>query len=1026
MHIRNKLIIILLIFSFIPFLGLGLIEITRDRKTLKEQIGTSSLELSRSLMRHIDEYFYSKYINIQGWTKNKCLNGITSGDEYGNIFQFLAGLAEIHDEYYYITYLNTNGQVVASNNIDLKGRDMSTDAGFKKALNGNQVMQDVAFNEAAGGYAVVMSTPVWDIPEQSEIIGVLTVALKWDVVNEMITSLKIGGKEQTKANHIMLTNKDGMVISCFDKKEMFSNNLIEAGMKSAKYAQEHKEGYLTETSEHNLSSFATYTYSRKYKDLPHLDWNLILEQDPKIVFAVAGLSTKTLIITLLGTSTLLIIISFLFAKRISRPILAIVSATRAIGKGDLNTKIPIKSNDEIGLLSISFNKMVDNLKKSNSELRSSEEQNRNVLRTALDGFWVVDIEGRILEVNDAYCNLTGYSREELLKMSISEVEALERPEDTEKHIQQVIKTGSDRFESKHRCKDGRIIDIDVSVNYVRARGGRLFVFIRDITERKKAEKHVHAQHAVTQVLAESITLEEASPKILQIICTALEWDIGEIWEYDQQRKVLFNTEIWHVSSLKFPEFKATTKQITFPPKIGLPGRVWESAEPLWIANVVHDTNFLRASVADKEGLHGAFGFPIVIGSEVLGIICFFSREIREPDNDLLDMMTAIGRQIGLFIKRKQAEQETKKSEEKYRKLMETAQDAILCDINGTITDWNKSAEELFGYSKDEIIGKSVNILVPEKYKKEHQEGLERFLKTGEGKMIGRTMEVSGITKEGAEIPIEISLTGQKLGNERYFFTGIIRDISEKTKLQAEIIRAGQLALIGELAAGLAHEINNPIYGIINYAQLIADESDKDSRAHKFGKLIMEEGNRIADLTKKFLSLSRSTTDKKKYVQIYELISNSLKLTKVQLEKDNIIIKDNIPKDIPAIIANPQEIHQVFLNLIQNARYALNEKYPDKDKDKILEISCNKVLIDDYEYVRIIFYDRGIGIPENILNKIISPFFTTKSPAKGTGIGLSISQNIISNHNGKMTIESMPGQFTKVVIDLPATELTIKK
>ncbi|KKM78596.1 hypothetical protein LCGC14_1358350 [marine sediment metagenome] len=256
--------------------------------------------------------------------------------------------------------------------------------------------------------------------------------------------------------------------------------------------------------------------------------------------------------------------------------------------------------------------------------------------------------------------------------------------------------------------------------------------------------------------------------------------------------------------------------------------------------------------------------------------------------------------------------------------------------------------------------------------------------------------------------------------------GIIRDISEKIKLQAESIRAGQLAATGELAAGVAHEINNPIYGIINYAQLIVDESDKDSRAHKFGKLIMEEGNRIADLTKKLLSLSRSTTDKKRPVQIYELIPNSLKLTKVQLEKDNIIFKDNISKDIPAIIANPQEIHQVFLNLIQNARYALNEKYPDKDKDKILEISCNKVLIDDYEYVRIIFYDRGIGIPENILSKIISPFFTTKPPAKGTGIGLSISQNIISNHNGKMTIESIPGEFTKVVIDLPATELTIKK
>jgi signal transduction histidine kinase len=256
--------------------------------------------------------------------------------------------------------------------------------------------------------------------------------------------------------------------------------------------------------------------------------------------------------------------------------------------------------------------------------------------------------------------------------------------------------------------------------------------------------------------------------------------------------------------------------------------------------------------------------------------------------------------------------------------------------------------------------------------------------------------------------------------------GIIRNISEKTKLQAEIIRAGQLALIGELAAGLAHEINNPINGIINYAQLIVDESDKDNRVHEFGEYIMEEGNRIADLANKLLFLSRSTTIKKEPVQIYELFSHSLKLSKVQLEADNIIVKVNIPKDLPALIANPQEIHQVFLNLIQNARYALNEKYPGKDKDKILEISCDKVSTDDHEYVRVIFYDRGIGIPENILSKIISPFFTTKPPTKGTGIGLSISQNIVNNHDGKMTLESIPGEFTKVVIDLPTTELTIKK
>jgi PAS domain S-box-containing protein len=400
-------------------------------------------------------------------------------------------------------------------------------------------------------------------------------------------------------------------------------------------------------------------------------------------------------------------------------------------------------------------------------------------------------------------------------------------------------------------------------------------------------------------------------------------------------------------------------------------------------------------------------------------------------------------------------------EEKYRTLVQTIPDIIYkIDENGCFTFLNNSIRTL-GYEPEEIIGKHFSMIlhpddvescsrsvVLQKYANkvtgdekapnffDERRTKDRMTRHLEIRLMPKIHEGRESNTTGIEGHItsfcEVTATGDyeadvSIKDKKLLGTlGIIRNISEKIKLQAESIRAGQLAATGELAAGVAHEINNPIYGIINLAQLVVDESDKDSRAHKFGKLIMEEGNRIADLTNKLLSLSRSTTGKKRPVQIYELIPNSLKLTKVQLEKDNIIFKGNISKDIPAIIANPQEIHQVFLNLIQNARYALNEKYSDKDKDKILEISCNKVLIDDYEYVRIIFYDRGIGIPENILTKVISPFFTTKSPAKGTGIGLSISQNIISNHDGKMTIESIPGEFTKVVIDLPATELTIKK
>jgi PAS domain S-box-containing protein len=155
-------------------------------------------------------------------------------------------------------------------------------------------------------------------------------------------------------------------------------------------------------------------------------------------------------------------------------------------------------------------------------------------------------------------------------------------------------------------------------------------------------------------------------------------------------------------------------------------------------------------------------------------------------DDMPHICERIIREWNHIFKRKKAEEALSKSEEKYRKLVETAPDAIMCDINGIISDWNKSAERVFGYSKDEIIGKPVNILVPAKYKKKHQEGLEQFLKTGESGIIGKTVAVSGLTKEGVEIPIEISLTYQRLEQKQHLFTAIIRDITERKKIEAKL------------------------------------------------------------------------------------------------------------------------------------------------------------------------------------------------------------------------------------------------
>jgi signal transduction histidine kinase len=183
----------------------------------------------------------------------------------------------------------------------------------------------------------------------------------------------------------------------------------------------------------------------------------------------------------------------------------------------------------------------------------------------------------------------------------------------------------------------------------------MFGSVQDITERKRAEQRLMAQHTVTQVLAEAATLEEATAKILQAVCECLVWDVGALWSLDKEAGVLRCVEVWHKESIEVPEFEATSRETTFIPGIGLPGRVWFSREPMYIPDVVRDANFPRAPIAAREVLHAAFGFPILLGGEVLGVMEFFSYEIRQPDQDLLDMMATIGSQIGQFIERKRAE-----------------------------------------------------------------------------------------------------------------------------------------------------------------------------------------------------------------------------------------------------------------------------------------------------------------------------------------------------------------------------------
>ncbi len=380
--------------------------------------------------------------------------------------------------------------------------------------------------------------------------------------------------------------------------------------------------------------------------------------------------------------------------------------------------------------------------------------------------------------------------------------------------------------------------------------------------------------------------------------------------------------------------------------------------------------------------------------------------------------------------RKQVEAALRKSERNLSTTLKSIGDAVIAtDIKGCVTRMNPIAEKLTGWSLSEAEGRPLievfNIINAETRKK-IENPAEKVMR--EGVIVCLADHTGLISKNGTETPIADS--GAPIRNDQGDIIGIVlvfRDISEKIEaekqkktLEAEAVRAGQLTALGELAAGVAHEINNPINSVINLAQILLNQCNSESSEHDIAGRIMKEGDRVADIVSNLLFFARGNREKEKNpVNLSEIISDTLVLTKAQIQKDQIELKFNIPLNLPKIIANPQQLQQVFLNLIINARYALNRKYPGTHKNKIFEILGEEATIDGCPYVRVIFQDRGTGIHANEIKKVINPFYSTKPIGMGTGLGLSISHGIISDHGGYLKIESAEGEFTRVIIDLPA-------
>jgi PAS domain S-box-containing protein len=380
--------------------------------------------------------------------------------------------------------------------------------------------------------------------------------------------------------------------------------------------------------------------------------------------------------------------------------------------------------------------------------------------------------------------------------------------------------------------------------------------------------------------------------------------------------------------------------------------------------------------------------------------------------------------LGIFVgsyRTREAIREREQAESRTAAILDNMLDGLITlDEDGMIESLNAAASRIFGYDSAEVVGRNVDVLISATGKKV-EDLIIKELHLDIREAMGGQRELTGRRKDGIAFPLEVSL-GEMWMGDKHLVIATVRDLTTEKIRKAEAMRAGQLAAIGELAAGVAHEINNPINGIINYTQILMDlaesEESGDPAREDIMRRIIKEGDRIAVIVRNLLDFARQGDEVEQDVHISDVIRDSISLLSYQMQKDGIHAIIDLPEDLPAIKGNPQQLRQVFLNLLSNSFYALNQRYPGKDPGKQLAIKSSVVSVDDREYVRTTVIDHGGGVPADIIDRIFDPLFSTKPSGKGTGLGLSISQGLVRDHRGHLRIKSMPGEQTTAIVDLP--------
>ncbi len=654
--------------------------------------------------------------------------------------------------------------------------------------------------------------------------------------------------------------------------------------------------------------------------------------------------------------------------------------------------------------------------------RKAEKMHRlfQTIEQSSSSIMITDKDGLIEYVNPKFTKVTGYDSEMVIGRNPRILKSNKTSSLDYKNLWKTILSGKEWYGTFYNTKNGgENYWESASISPVKNSEGTITHFVavkEDITDRIHAERRLRAQHIVTKVLAEAATIKEAFSKILQAICEALEWDLGEMWLLESDTRLLHCSELWHLPSLEVSEFRDVSRKITFLPGIGLPGRVLSRVQPTWISDVVNDSNFPRAEIASRAGFHGAFGFPVLSGREVLGTISFFSHEIRQPDRELLAMMMSIGSQIGVFIKRRSADKELEESETKYRRLIENLQDNYFFyshNIEGVFTYISTSITNILGYTPKEFLTHYGEYMTDNPINSEvvlHRELSSKGVKQPPYKVEIYHKNGSIRTLKVQEVPV-FDNQGQVASVE-----GIAEDVTERSKMEEALFQSEKLKAMGVMTSGISHEFNNILAIIKGYALLLEVKYRDHIEVNDKLNVILKSVSDGSEIVNRMLQFTRTEADDTQFtsIEVDELIKEVLEFsmprwkTASQASGIEYKIDEKGLNKVPEVWGNNTELREVLLNIINNSLDAM----PDGGC-----ISFRTWRSGDMVCLSVT--DTGEGMYEDVRKNIFDPFLTTKVP-KGTGLGMSVCYGIMKRHGGKIEVESEVGKTTTITLWLPVS------